>query len=124
MVEGGTTETFRPGNIQARLLTDIARQRRSLSTNSTVRVVEVSATDERMIEVQVVALPRADDGSFSGRDSLRTFLLTTVNWAEKAFTFTDTDGDAFTVRYWDESFELVEDQKDVFSGVLLFRVEV
>lgn len=122
MVIGGTTETFKPGNIQATLLSDTPRQRKLISSNGTTRILEISTTDDRFIEIEVVALPRADNGSFSGYDSLRTFLLTTANWAETEITFTDTDGDAFTVRYWSDTFDLLEHKKDEFSGRLLFRV--
>jgi len=124
MVSGGTTRTFRPGCIQAVRVPDRNRQRRLVSSNATVRIIEVSATDDRFVEVTVNQLPKADEGSYHGRDSLRTFLLTTVNWAETAFTFNDTDGDAFSVRYWDTEFNLEEVKKDIFSGKLLFRVEV
>ena len=124
MVESATTKTFKPGNIQATRVPDSPRQRGLVSSSGTVRVLELSATDDRFIHVQVVALPRADNGSYAGYDSLRTFLLTTVNWATTTFTFTDTDGDAFTVRYWSKSFDLLEHKKDEFSGELLFRVEV
>ena len=124
MVEGATTRTFRPGNIQATRVPDSPRQRRQVSSNGTVRILEVSTIDDRFVEIEVVQLPKADDGSFQGYDSLRTFLLTTVNWAEKTFTFTDTDGDALTVRYWSDLFDLDEVKKDVWSGRLLFRVEV
>ena len=123
MVKGATTKTFRAGNIQAKLLEDQPRQRKLVSTDGTVRIIEVSATDERIIEVEVVALPLADDGSFAGYTSLRTFLLTTCNWAENTLVFTDADGDAFTVRFWSDSFALPEALKDVFDGTLLFRVE-
>jgi len=123
MVSGGTTKTFRPGCIQAQRVPDRNRQRRLVSSNGTVRINEVSATDDRFVEVTVNQLPKADEGSYHGRDSLRTFLLTTVNWAETAFTFTDTDGDSFSVRYWDVEFNLSEAKKDIFSGRLLFRVE-
>ena len=123
-VSGGTTRTFKPGNIQATRVADSPRQRPLVSSDGTVRILEVSTTDDRFIEIEVVALPRADNGSFHGYDSMRTFLLTTVNWAETSFTFNDTDADAFTVRYWSESFDLEETKKDEYSGRLLFRVEV
>jgi hypothetical protein len=74
--------------------------------------------------VTVNKLPRTDEGSYHGTDSLETFLTSTVNWAETTFTFTDADGDSFTVRYWDEEFNLSEGKKDIFSGKLLFREEV
>ena len=124
MVEGGTTRTFRPGNIQARRVPDSSRQRALVSSNADVRILEVSTTDDRFIEIAVVEIPKADDGVFHGYDSLRTFLLTTVNWKAITFTFTDTDTDAFTVRYWSDFFDLSEIRKDVWSGSLLFRVEV
>ena len=125
MVEGATTKTFRPGNIQATKVFDRPRQRKLVSSDATVRVLEISTTDDRWIVIDVVGLPLADDGTFSGYTSLRAFLLTTVNWAEKTFTFTDTDTDAFTVRYWDDEFLLKEVKKDqIFEGKLLFRVEV
>ena len=123
-VSGGTTRTFKPGNIQATLLSDTPRQRKQVSSNGTVRILEVSTTDDRFIDIRVVALPRADIGSFHGYDSMRTFLLTTVNWAATTWTFTDTDGDAFTVRVWSDSFDLEELLKDQFDGRLLLRVEV
>ena len=88
-----------------------------------VRIIETSAVDDRFVEVTVNHLPKADEGSYDGRDSLRTFLTSTVNWAETAFTFNDADGDAFSVRYWDSEFLLEEVKKDIFSGKLLFRVE-
>lgn len=126
--DGVTTLTFRPGNIQARRLTDTPRQRKHVSSNGTVRIIEVSSTDDRMIEVNVIALPRQDGGGYSGRDSLRTFIRTDLNWAENTFTFTDADSDAFTVRYWSDNFLLEEarpgSRKDVFEGTLLLRVEV
>lgn len=125
MVEGATTKTFRAGNIQATKVFDRPRQRKLVSSDGTVRILEISTTDDRWIIIKVVELPLADDGPFSGYTSLRTFLLTTVNWAEKTFTFTDTDGDAFTVRYWDDEFlleEMIKDQS--WKGTLLFRVEV
>ena len=124
MVEGATTKTFRPGNIQVRRVPDSPRQRGKVSSNGTVRVIEISATDDQFVEIEVVQIPKADDGSFDGYDSLRTFLLTTVNWKEKTFTFTDTDGDALTVRYWSSAFDMDEVKKDIWSGRLLFRVEV
>ncbi len=123
-VSGGTTRTFKPGNIQATRLADSPRQRPLVSSDGTVRILEVSATDDRFIEIEVVALPKADVGSFHGYDSMRTFLITTVNWAETTWTFTDTDGDAFTVRYWSDTFDLEEGKKDHFGGRLLLRVEV
>ena len=69
-------------------------------------------------------LPLADDGSFAGYTSLRTFLNTTVNWAQTTFTFTDADSDSFTVRYWSEEFALEEVKQGVFEGAFLLRVEV
>ena len=123
-VSGGTTETFKPGNIQATLLTDAPRQRLLVSSDGTIRVLETSTTDDRLIDIEVVALPLADNGSFSGYTSMRAFLLTTVNWAETTWTFTDTDGDAFTVRYWSDTFDLFETKKDEYAGSLLLRVEV
>lgn len=124
MVIGGTTRTFRPGCIQAIRVPDRNRQRRLVSSDGTVRIIEVSDTDDRFVEVIVNRLPKADEGSYHGRDSLRTFLLTTANWAENTIVFTDTDSDAFTVRYWGDEFLLEEVKKDIFSGKLLFRVEV
>jgi len=123
MVYLATTKTFRAGNIQAKLIEDTPRQRKLVSSDGTSRIIEVSTTDERMIEISVVALPLADDGSYAGYTSLRTFLLTTVNWAENTFALTDADGDSFTVRLWSDSFSLSEEQKDVYEGTLLFRVE-
>jgi len=123
-VSGGTTETFKPGNIQATRVPDSPRQRLQVSSNGSVRVLEVSTTDDRFIEIEVVALPLDDNGSFSGYTSMRAFLLTIVNWAETTWTFTDTDGDAFTVRYWSDTFDLFEHKKDEYSGRLLLRVEV
>lgn len=124
MVLGGTTRTFRPGCIQATRNCDGNRQRKLVSSDGTVRIIEVSNVDDRFIEILVNQLPRVDEGSYHGRDSLRTFLVTTVNWAETTFTFTDADGDQFTVRYWDKEFDLTEGKKDLFGGKLLFRVEV
>ena len=124
MVKDAVTRTFRPGCIQATRVPDQCRQRRLVSSDGTVRIVEVSDTDERFVEVVVNELPKADEGSYHGYDSLRTFLLTTVNWTEETFTFTDTDGDSFTVRFWDSEFALEEVRKDIWSGRLLFRVEV
>lgn len=123
MVSGATTRTFRPGCIQAAKVPDRNRQNRLVSSNGTVRIIEVSAVDDRFIEITVNQLPRADEGSYHGAASLRTFLTSTVNWAQTAFTFTDTDGDSFSVRYWDAEFLLEEVKKDIFSGKLLFRVE-
>lgn len=123
-VKDATTKTFRPGNIQATLLTDVHRQRRMLSSDGTVRVLEVSTTDDRLIQIKIVQLPLADDGSFAGYTSLRTFLNTTVNWAQNTFTFTDADSDSFTVRFWSEEFALEEVKQGVFEGSFLLRVEV
>ena len=123
-VKDATTKTFRPGNIQATLLSDQHRQRRLVSSDGTVRVLEVSTVDDRLIQIRVVQLPRADDGSFAGYDSLRTFLNTTINWAQNTFTFTDADSDSFTVRWWADSLDLEETKKDVFEGSFLLRVEV
>ena len=123
-VKDATTKTFRPGNIQATLLSDQHRQRRLVSSDGTVRVLEVSTVDDRLIQIRVVQLPRADDGSFAGYDSLRTFLNTTINWAQNTFTFTDADSDSFTVRWWSDSLDLEETKKDVFEGSFLLRVEV
>lgn len=124
LVETATTRTFRPGNFQAALVEDHPRQRKLVSSDGTVRILEVSTTDDRFIRVTIEQLPLADDGSFHGYTSLRTFLLTTLNWAQTTATLTDADGDSWTVRYWDTLFALREVKKDVFSGVLLFRVEV
>jgi len=119
-----TTLNFRAGNIQATRLSDSPRRRNTVSTNGTVSVVEVSATDDRFIELEFVALPRADDGLFAGYDSLRTFVLTTVNWAEQVWVFNDNDGDSFNVRIWPQTLDLIETKKDQFDGQLLLRVEV
>ena len=119
-----TTLQFRPGNVQATVLYDEQRKRNLVSSNGTVRIVEMSATNDRFIELKIVALPRADDGVFAGYDSLRTFLLTTVNWAQEVWTYNDNDGDSFEVRVWPHTFDFSESKKDEFSGTLLLRVEV
>lgn len=125
--DGVTTLTFKPGNIQARRLTDTPRQRKQVSSNGTVRILEVSTADDRFIQIEIVQLPRADVGAYSGYDSLRTFIRTDLNWAENTFTFTDADSDAFTVRYWSDNFLLEEapsgSRKDIHEGQLLLRVE-
>ena len=125
--DGVTTLTFKPGNIQARRLTDQPRQRKLVSSAGTVRILEVATADDRFIQIEIVQLPRADVGGYSGHDSLRTFIRTDLNWAENTFTFTDADSDAFTVRYWSDNFLLEEapsgSRKDVHEGQLLLRVE-
>ena len=118
-----TTLMFKPGNIQSTRLYDEQRKRNMVSTNGTVRIVEMSATDDRFIELDVVALPRVDDSPFSGYDSLRTFLMTTVNWAEQVWVLHDNDGDNFNVRIWPHTFALTETRLDEFDGPLLLRIE-
>lgn len=121
--DGATTLTFRPGQIQARGPDYLPRQRRLVSSSGDVRVLEISGTDEVLIEIDVVELPTDDEGSFSGYDSLLDFIQSDLNWAENTFTYTDADSDSFTVRYWGEDFGLREIRKDVWSGPILLRVE-
>lgn len=125
--DGSTTLTFQPSEFVVKRIPDRSRQRRMVSTDGTVRIIEVSDTDDRFVEVDITALPTADTGSFSGRNSLRTFILTDLNWAQNTATLTDADGDALTVRFWDGQFDIREavgqDRKDTWTGKLLFRVE-
>jgi hypothetical protein len=127
MNDGSTTLTFRAGCIQARRLPYIPRQRKLVSSNGDVRILEVSAVDEKFIEIDVVSLPRADEGSYDGRDSLLAFIQDDLNWAENTFTFTDADSDSSTVRYWSDDFLLEEAisgrRKDSYDGKILLRVE-
>jgi hypothetical protein len=129
LVEGATTLTFHPGQFVVRRIPDSPRQRKLVSSDGTVRVLEVSTTDDRFLEVVITALPSADGGGFSGRNSLRTFILTNLNWAETTATLTDADSDSLTVRFWGDELDLQEaasdqERKDQWSGRLLFRVEV
>ena len=121
-VKGGTTLTFMPSWVQAPHMQEAARQRALVSSNADVKVLEISTTDDRFVEL-LISLPREDNGAFEGYDSLRTFIITTVNWRENTFTFTDADGDSFTVRIWDD-LNLRETKKDVFEGTLMLREEV
>lgn len=123
-VKGGTTLTFKPGTCQAKRIPDRPRQRKLVSSDGTVRVLEISSVDDRFINLQFVEIPSADSGSFSGRNNLRTFIVTTVNWSELTFTFTDADSDSFTVRWWDEEFDLAEAVKDQWNGRMTLRIEV
>lgn len=126
--DGNTTHTFRPGQFVVTDIPDIVRQRKHVSTDGTARVYEVSTTDGREIVVGIRGLPTSDEThsgtTYSGRDSLRTFLTSTANWAETVLTLTDTDGDSYSVRYWDDEFALNEPKRDVWRGQLTFRIEV
>ncbi len=122
-VSGSTTLMFRPANIQSTLLFDQPLQRKMVSSQGTVRILEISPTDQRFIDVRIVVLPRADDSPFNGYDALRSFLLTTVNWAETVWTFNDNDGDSFSVRIWPQVFGLTETKFDEFGGRILLRIE-
>lgn len=113
---GGTTLTFRPGNLQATRVPTAPRQRRVESVDRGVFTTEVAAKDTQRIIIEIVQLPEADEGSYSGYSSLRTFIRSTVNYAASKFVFTDTDGDAWTVRFWDPRLELEEVQKGVWEG--------
>lgn len=123
LYDNPTILTFSAGDFIVGRIPDVNRQRRLVSTNGTVRIIEVSDEDDRFLDIEVQRLPTSDIGSFSGRNSLRSLLLTEVNWAEKPVIIKDADGDSFLGRYWDDAFDLAEGPKDQWSGELRVRLE-
>lgn len=121
MVKGSTTLTFKPGNLQVRDVEYEPVQNRLVSSGGTVRVYEPTDHEVRTLHLKVVELPKADAGSYAGRDSLVSFIEDDIDWLQSTFTFTDTDGDAFTVSWWEPRLDLREIRQDVFSGRLVVR---
>lgn len=121
MVYDATTLTFRPGCIQHVVTRREARQRRFLSSDGSVRIREVASQKDDIFQVRLQQLHRADEGSFSGWDSLRTFLTATSDFARNTITFTDADGDVHLLRLWSPAIRVREVKQDVFEGVLVFR---
>lgn len=104
-------------------------QRVSLAESGQVWVFQLSSNvelemivDFQDIPTSALSTPVATDGYAA----LQQFLMTTVNWSQRAFTLTDPDGDAFTVRYIAGFDTLKEaggrtERADRWTGTLTFR---
>lgn len=126
--DGTTLLTFLPGTFQVQRVPRENRQLRLVSSSGAVRVIDLFGVDEQHIQIEIVALPTVDAGGFSGRNSLRTFLATAINWSERTCFLVDADGEVFELRYWGDTLDLREadpqTKKDQWYGTLTFRVEM
>ena len=77
-------------------------QRVSIAESGQVWVFQLSSTIELELLVDVMDIPTSAQTTpvaTDGQAEIYTFLATKVNWSQRAFTFTDPDGESFTVRY-------------------------
>lgn len=119
LTKGGvTTVTFSRGNTFPADTTYHPRQSIGIAEAGQVRVSTLS-DPEIFMPVQFEALPEADI------NALLAFLQDPlVNWAAFSVTYTDTDGDAWTVRIVDTTFTRSQVASGLYNVKLLFRREL
>lgn len=117
---GATTVTFSRGYSWPRPTPGDERQLVGVSEGKQVRVATLSVPEEFIVLdfANQTALPAAD------YTNLSTFLRNTlVNFRAFTFTFTDTDGTTFTVRYWGGLLDFVQTSSELYQGTLTLRIE-
>ena len=96
------------------------------ATGGQTYVYQPSANVIRNIPIEVINLPTDDEvATFSGKNSLETFLDTTVVWSFNLFEYIDENGANKTVRYISGFETLEQDQRrDLWSGQLLLSEDI
>ena len=71
------------------------------------------------IQVRVLSIPRMTTAE---KDSLRSFIVNTIEYSIYTFDFTDADSTVFSdCTLWDDAFEPVEDHEGSWAAVISFR---
>ncbi len=119
------TLTFRNGNMIASPTIREPQQVVNESEDLTIRVATISTNERKTISVFVQKLQKAVEGSYSGYDKLIGFIENTIDYSMNTCILTDADGDINAVRLVGPyPLQFDEPVKNVFDGVLEFRVEV
>jgi hypothetical protein len=129
LTNGATTLLFREGDLQIPIKTPKTKVQRLIRNSAKLpRVLTLSDAQEQVITVEL-ALFRADQGTYSGADSLISFYESTdpngVNGMAQTFMLTDSDGDVYQCRFLDNlAGGLREVKKDsMFVGTTRLLVE-
>lgn len=77
-----------------------------------------------VLPVAILNLHEDDEEGFSGYTTLRTFIITTLEWSKNFCRLVDPDGTAYaSVRYAHGLESMTEGIQGLWSGTLTFRVE-
>ena len=118
---GVTTLTFSRGDAFPRAQEGDERQIVGESEAGTVRIATLSDPVEWIVLdfAQRTLLPNAD------YVNLGVFLKNSlINFKANTFTFTDTDGTAYTVRYWTGYYGFTKTSSVLWQGTLTLRKEL
>ena len=127
------TLSFSPALVQMTRPVRSPNQIRHVALGSQSFIYErASATDEELIvEIEdIPTLSQTDaNASTAGKDDLSSFIVSSLNWSQRTFTFTDPDGEVFSVFYWGGLDSMEEaagrsNKRDRWTGTLRLRTLV
>jgi len=96
-------------------------QKRHLTQSMNAKVVDYGSTMETF-QISFQGLTRDNyDGVVNG---LKTwFSNSNINWAKNSFTMRDENNEVFTVRFWQDDFDMPNEEGDVYSISLILKKE-
>uniref|UniRef100_A0A6M3L8P2 Uncharacterized protein n=1 Tax=viral metagenome TaxID=1070528 RepID=A0A6M3L8P2_9ZZZZ len=115
---GVTTLTFSDGESFPITRTDSKRQLRGIAMGGSVKILTLSSNQEQYIDLIFNQLTSTDI------TNIKAFLDdANINWSANTFTYTDSESNTFTVRFWNDALIYNRIFLNLYAVSIRLRVE-
>uniref|UniRef100_A0A6M3KLL2 Uncharacterized protein n=1 Tax=viral metagenome TaxID=1070528 RepID=A0A6M3KLL2_9ZZZZ len=115
---GVTTLTFSDGESFPITRTDSKRQLRGIAMGGSIKILTLSSNQEQYIDLIFNQLTSTDI------TNIKAFLDdANINWSANTFTYTDSESNTFTVRFWNDALIYNRIFLNLYAVSIRLRVE-